>query len=1543
MWSSGFGFGAVPAVLSVGADNVIYTSSILAATHLTNAHVAVALGNFSKTSGAITSATNAAALITGLLRTTSVRHDDAVCFPSSEECTGPSVGASFQLRENVTFSVKVPNTRITVSVVPVSNTGVQSISKTFMCTFDSTSICHTNVPLTFAFTSSLPAGSQNMTVKYNIENKSTFTLPGTVTWHSAPASIASAASVDANTVYTVVPSRDLFPGDTFSIEVRSLFRSFLKTAVVQVSLGSGLKITDDAVPENSFKQATVDKNSQQASAVLAGRKDGKSSDVQDAATNELLLTLTIRVNGNVQAGASTTIEITQLVDLTDLNEIGLKPSNTGMVETRDGIKTNEAGRVYFQKDRDVGIFSYVSAGKPTELLNTASISGTKIEVPIVTKGISIRGVVSTKQDATCTSPATNTLGVSQCKATLSGTETAGSRKIEISVDWNLWTTTVPFRVHQLVPNSVALSFSTSKLRPYAGLWNESDTECKTLLYQTSDVAVTAAFADESGYSFVDYDVSSIAKLVSSAPNVAKVSTDDSMQIIGVSAGNVAIEVHGITDVLANSTVTVTDSTPANMLGMVGIDVVLLDGIDNITRVGAGTYMRNSRVGISIGAVSAKQLQYEGDFLTLLASAVFEDDSRLELTASNGLVIESYAETSITVNNNQLVVPFDPEPASGPILGVSWSPKGNCQDTRYALSSYTSRNISMTVEPPAAQSMTASSSNLFIVVSGDGATAAGADYPAQAQLSVGLVFETKTKNNLEADSRTVYTNLTPDLFTVAVGGKVTANNDGRVGTGSVNITFEGQAVYQVVDIVVAKLITVSLRAVPYPPFSNSDIEDVTLISKIACTEKYQQAQFTVKITISNEATFSQQKLIGGQNFDIERTGSEIQVSAGSLRVVTASTAGSRTFIAKFGIDGAKLESNAVVIESSNTPVTVTSIDNVRLGLGSSTLTTLKGHKNKKTAQIQLGVTLSDNRKYTAALSSNGSPVLPGLLTFSSDVASAITIDSTSGLATLVANHYDFVYLSASTCSGSNSIVTGNVSVYANLSPEVADIDVGSSNEMPVSKQSKGSQFTVPVRVNTNGKTLKAFNVLIAYIDNDLEFVDIKHTVATNQGSVEFKVGRSTGNTDLEDVCALAKLGTTCAVAVATISNSKVKGFAAAIFEATFQVKSSSSALTYISGVTAHLLDASQGGGETIGTKNTVFVSGNIPISISGDRRRQRRDATNTATTVVATEPPTSATTSTTSYMDLRLRKGDANCDDSFDLSDAVFLLDYVAARANNFTTDLEEVMETKVTACKNKLKTTSNDLAFMDPDSNTEITLLDLTYMLDILAGNFAFMAIDAPLETNCQTVFSVEMTTAQGGIVPQGTKLFLDFAMDTAINYKLMNALKDSGTIVSYTKGTNELTGVLVKLSPDAEEPSRYYLKLGLAVPLINIGVSAIQVSSHSDVSQQWKFFGGKPTIDIATSTYQGVLTYPASVIEASSNLSLKNGYNALLEKNQSVAEYCTSTINQDVTSNAKNTNLIIPISVGGAFIIILIVVGIVIAKRRRRLTALPAKFYLSL
>eukprot|EP00729_Bicosta_minor_P011796 gene11796-26003_t len=910
--SWGSGFGAVPAVLSMGSDNVTYASSILAATHLANAQVTVALGTFSKTSGTITSATNAAALITGLLRTASVRHDDAACFPSSGGCAGPSVGASFQLREDVTFSVKVPSTRITVSVVPVSNTGVQPISKTFMCTFDGTSICHTNVPLTSAFTNSLPVGPQSMTVKYNIENKGTFTLPGTVTWYPAPASIASTASVDANTVYTVVPSRDLFPGDTFSIQVRSLFRSYLKTALVRVTLGSGLTITGDAVPDSSFKQTSVDRNSQQASAVLAGRKDGKSSGVQGAATDELLLTLTIRVNGNVQAGASTTIEITRLADLTDLNENGLNPSKTGMVETRDGIKTNEAGRVYFQMDRDVGIFSYVLAGNPTELLNTASISGTKIEVPIVTKGISIRGAESIKQDATCSSPATNTLGVSQCKATLSGTETVGSRKIEVAVFSVSGTTTVPFRVHQLVPNSVALSFSTSKLRPYAGLWDELDAECKTLQYQTSDVAVTAAFADGSGDSFDDYDVSSIAKLVSSAPNVAKVSTDDSMQIIGVSAGNVAIKVQGKTGVLATSTVTVADATPANMLGMVGIDVVLLDGIDNVARAGAGTYVRNSEVGISIGAVSAKQLQYEGDSLTLLASAVFEDDSRLELTASNGLVVESYAEASITVKNNQLVVPLDPKPANGSLIGVSWQPQGDCQESNDAMSTYMSRNVTIAVTPVMAESMTASSSKSFIVVSGDGATAAGANYPTQAQLSVSLVFETKTKNNLQADSRTAYANLTPDLFTVDVGGKVTANNDGRVGTGSVNITFEGQAVFKVVDIVVAKLSAVSLRAVPYPPFSNSAAEDVTRISKIACTEKYQQAQFTAKITISNGAAFSQQKDIGGQNFDIDRGGMAVQISGGSTRVVTASRGGVVTFVAKFGTNGAKMASNQIIL-------------------------------------------------------------------------------------------------------------------------------------------------------------------------------------------------------------------------------------------------------------------------------------------------------------------------------------------------------------------------------------------------------------------------------------------------------------------------------------------------------------------------------------------------------------------------------------------------------------------------------------------------------
>jgi hypothetical protein len=173
------------------------------------------------------------------------------------------------------------------------------------------------------------------------------------------------------------------------------------------------------------------------------------------------------------------------------------------------------------------------------------------------------------------------------------------------------------------------------------------------------------------------------------------------------------------------------------------------------------------------------------------------------------------------------------------------------------------------------------------------------------------------------------------------------------------------------------------------------------------------------------------------------------------------------------------------------------------------------------------------------------------------------------------------------------------------------------------------------------------------------------------------------------------------------------------------------------------------------------------------------------------------------------------------------------------------------------------------------------------------------------------MVTAQGEAVPAGTKVFLDFAMED--NEALFAAVNASDAVVTSEKGT--LSGVLLEAKvviaegtapistnsaaienytatpKDGMGLSTFAIDLGFNIPLDNVGVSAIQVSSRPEAQPSWKFFAGKRTTGFSTSIYKAVLVYPSILIGSQTDLELKNGYNPALIISQVVPSKCTTTV----------------------------------------------------
>jgi hypothetical protein len=107
-----------------------------------------------------------------------------------------------------------------------------------------------------------------------------------------------------------------------------------------------------------------------------------------------------------------------------------------------------------------------------------------------------------------------------------------------------------------------------------------------------------------------------------------------------------------------------------MIGVVGLDIHVLASLGSLTASAGGSYDRGSRFEIAMSAPSTIALRYEGDTMTVVASAVLEDHSRVPLREFKGLKLGALRPDSLQlVSNQRIVVPFDPVGFRGPLVSV----------------------------------------------------------------------------------------------------------------------------------------------------------------------------------------------------------------------------------------------------------------------------------------------------------------------------------------------------------------------------------------------------------------------------------------------------------------------------------------------------------------------------------------------------------------------------------------------------------------------------------------------------------------------------------------------------------------------------------------------------------------------------------------------------------------------------------------------------------------------------------------------------------
>lgn len=756
------------------------------------------------------------------------------------------VRVQLQLRSQETFSTTTNDRDVVITATPLdklADIGAGRISATARCPNRPNGICDIALPSLRPewFVPAAPSsGAVAVSCSFVTPDVSEDIDIGIITTHAD-----LVVGQHADSIMAVLPRKDLFVGEVFTVPVTSNFAYDLKVFELTFDVAPGLEIVGHTITKDSTGSDVwsgtlgINVNKRSASSSFF-RKADTSTVIRPSPSGETLITIVVRVASVASVPASLGVEL-KIDTLRDGKSAQVQSDATAVVIHRDAVSDVGRGDIHIADGAEVrGIF-VISSGV-TELLNIAPLGGGTERTSLKVVGVTRLGVLTElTASASCVSSDASVIDVVGCGVELSADQTRGSRQAAVLVDVGSacagkCARQVPFRVHY--PVSVVMNVSQEVIRPVAGWYNESDARCETLMYAPSSVSVMATFSDtdDQAISGFEADVTSIAADSIIAEGSGALEISRTGELTATKPGLVTLSMRSV-----SATATVIVSSEPQLT--VGLDIVALTAITGITPSEPSPFNRFTRTSVEYN-LEPPNLRYEGDETRLVASAVFEDGSRLPLYYSTGLNFTSNNEDAILVADPEthlLRVPLSPTGGSGRLISAAWQPNVLCRSLVTGDGSTTPgaplarADVSLEVIPPAAEAMIVSPATEARLVAKESVSEA-AGYATTVQISVSLRFPGgRVQSGLERDPRVSYaiegisgpgkcSGLScTGLIIVSPSGLVSAlpSRTGLDGIAMVTVSFEGQNVTASVTVSVASVFTLTTEARPEPDYSGAE--------------------------------------------------------------------------------------------------------------------------------------------------------------------------------------------------------------------------------------------------------------------------------------------------------------------------------------------------------------------------------------------------------------------------------------------------------------------------------------------------------------------------------------------------------------------------------------------------------------------------------------------------------------------------------------------------------------------------------------------------
>ena len=1277
-----------------------------------------------------------AASLTAVLISSSVWHDN------------PTIRVTVQARDEA-HSVHV-QTQVTVQVThPTEGTSRQSSCATQLT--DGTCIIAISLPDVWF------SAQANVTVEYGLSVNSLQRL-GTAELQQRPT-----FDIGSNIyVYMEMPLQSLFRNDFFEVNVFGETGSkAVGSFTVTMSVASSVRLLSLNF-DGSLWQARTQPTPDGSITITAIRAD--QSNTPPAGRVQLF---TIRAQVSPSSPVDTLVAdavLGNVISLSDFDRMMLLPAPgvafiRAFALSRNGITAS--GAIFVADDRVVGLLPYTSQA---EFVNTAFLDRNPVSFPITILEVRLSGSLSPGNTALCSSSQPSVIDVtSNCSSMLlTQLQNQPSNGTNILVSQGTIFASFPVQVWTpqefvLTSDDTTLNVIPELLNPQANCspsWQYSSIKCfanftnSQVLIQW--VGVTDIFAP---------------LLFTTDSSILRIAGN---RVHGLQSGVAQIQLAGVVGVAITFTVI---EQPVQLLG---VDVQVISGL----RV---TGTRNiGRLAVApLTVISEQILDFEGIQAVSVASAVYSDGFRLQLGGSD-VTFTSLDSSIIQLSDGNTVTALGT--GQGEFIEATWRPATQCGTEPIATGLGL---VDVTIPLPSDIIISLPSPVLALPNS----TANFIGVPTSTTIQVTAVYSDGRRQDLTTDNRTMY--IIPNGISILKSAQVilATGNSSQIEERVIQVSFsQFPGLERNVTITIVEVSDIALRANPYPEYPGSSSNLISMLHPIAETRVRQQALILADAVLSN----GERRDISSQpelQFEVTTSLSNVRssISQNILTVPDAFRLGTVTI-------------RATLREvTSQSPLSL-DLHPVQQYIASIRISpfpegnTFRGTIGS-TRQVVISATLDDGRQYVNVFQDYN---LPNFVTFAATPPSAVTVGSTTGVATLQGNSLAPATI---TVSAIGSGGTQTLRVNCNLDPEVGDVDLGLSTGIIIPPQAVGSTFTVPVRVNSGASILDSIDLDIMY----------DPTIIRARSASTGPDWPSTGQFQptIDDPIDLVSVGGTL------VGSSPVTGTALHLVNVQFEAVEAGT--VNISGVINVLAEQSTGDApaSNIGSLPREFVAGSVQMQVTGSRRRREAHSViATTTTNVRSRRQSGSCFNPPCDVCMPFREhGDIDGNCIFDVRDASFLqLYYLTTIATGTPPSIPADRQT-----------------FLDSDMNGAVNPNDVIFMLRVnfrllrFIANTAFTSVQGSGES-CLLSFNVTLLRDGATVADNSsTALVIDFAHeDPTFQQMFDDTVFTLGTVLQVSKGTG-LFGGFVEAQYVGE--GVYGVIAESAISQVDLGLSPILVT----------------------------------------------------------------------------------------------------------------------